>query len=145
MTATVARLMSAISSIDDFPKIPESLGLLRLPPRCLPLRPWGQVTNSSKRNCNSRISDFQKGQIMIRIRLMLCVLAGFLSLGHVAKAANAPGPNLAKLERTAQHVFQLADADKNGSLNPTEQAQADLRAEKAIRQLVHDNVVVRQI
>jgi hypothetical protein len=64
-----------------------------------------------------------------------------MNFGQIARAANAPGPKSSKLERTALHVVQLADADKSGALNPTEQAQADLRAEKAIRQLVHDNVI----
>jgi len=75
---------------------------------------------------------------MIRTLLTLSLLAGVVS---AVQAANAPAPKLSKLERTARHLFQLADADRNGSLNPAEQAHADLRAEKAIRQLVHDNTI----
>jgi hypothetical protein len=75
---------------------------------------------------------------MIRSLLILSLLAGVVS---AAQAANAPAPKLSKLERTARHLFQLADADKNATLSPAEQARADLRAEKAIRQLVHDNTI----
>jgi hypothetical protein len=64
-----------------------------------------------------------------------------VSLGQAADPAKAPAPRHPKLERIAQHVFQLADGDTNGSLDPAEQAQADLRAQKAIRQLVHDNTI----
>jgi hypothetical protein len=75
---------------------------------------------------------------MIRSLLILSLLAGVVS---AVQAANSPAPKLSKLERTARHLFQLADADKNATLSPAEQARADLRAEKAIRQLVHDNAI----
>jgi len=78
---------------------------------------------------------------MVRISLTICLLAGSMNLGLAARAANAPGAKSPKLERIGDHIFQLADVDKSGALNATEQVQADMRAEKAIRQLIHDNTI----
>jgi len=78
---------------------------------------------------------------MIRILLTLCLLAVMSSPTRAANVVHAPGPNSGRLLRAAEHIFQLADGDKNGRLNPAEQAKGDLRAEKALRQLVHDNII----
>jgi hypothetical protein len=78
---------------------------------------------------------------MLRPLLTLCFLAGMGGLARAANVAPAAGPHAGRLQHTAEHIFQLADADKNGTLNPAEQAAGDLRAEKALRQLVHDNII----
>jgi hypothetical protein len=62
-------------------------------------------------------------------------------LVRAANVVHAPGPHSGRLQRTAEHIFQLADRDKNGTLGPAEQADGDLRAEKALRLLVHDNII----
>jgi hypothetical protein len=78
---------------------------------------------------------------MSRALLTLCLLAGLSGLAQAANVVHAPGPNSGRLRRTAEHIFQLADRDKNGALDLAEQAEGDQRAERALRQLVHDNVI----
>jgi hypothetical protein len=87
------------------------------------------------------IDDSRGAVTMIRILLTLCLLAGMGRLAWAANVVHAPGPNSGRLQRSAEHIFQLADRDKNGTLNPAEQADGDLRAERALRQLVHDNSI----
>ena len=82
---------------------------------------------------------------MLRILLTLCLLAGTTSLARAANVVHPRSPNSGRLQRTAEHIFQLADRDKNGTLNPAEQADGDLRAERALRQLVHENIIGGQI
>ena len=78
---------------------------------------------------------------MLRILLTLCLLAVMSSPARAANAVHAAGPNSGRLQRAAEHIFQLADGDKSGRLNPAEQAEGDVRAERALQQLVRDNII----
>jgi hypothetical protein len=43
-----------------------------------------------------------------------------------------------RLQYEAEHIFQIADRDKNGTLDPAEQAFGDRWAEECLRKLVHE-------
>src|SRR5262245_10443189 len=81
---------------------------------------------------------------MFRMPLTVVLLAGLIRTVRAANVVHA-GPNSARLQRTAEHVFQFVDSDKSGTLSPAEQARGEWRAEKALQQLVHDNVIGGQI
>ncbi len=75
---------------------------------------------------------------MIRNLLILGVLVTASGVSRTGHTVHAGDPKLSKLERTAQHIFEQSDADKNATLSLAERALADQRSAKAVRQFVHD-------